>query len=228
VSLSVAGWALDAVSVLAVKQVEGLTSISLQGGREPGTALHARLLLPLLDKPGLQRLVLLEVSDLNDSWVSDAMQLITAPTGSSSGSSSGSSNVVLASVRELHLGAATDGPAGQRSASVTGSGGGSGGGSSAAGCSNRSTAGSNSSSTPGSVGGAPFSGSGSGDMFSAAAASLLTDKGLVKLCAWPHLFHLQLVGHHIRACPAVSAAPPDSICKAAVGAGGRAVDLWVS
>jgi hypothetical protein len=65
VSLEVCGWALDAGSISALKQLEGLTSISLQGGRDPGTALHARLLLPLLDKPGLSKLVLLEVSALD-------------------------------------------------------------------------------------------------------------------------------------------------------------------
>jgi hypothetical protein len=61
VSLEVCGWALDAGSISAIKQLEGLAHINLQGGRDPGTALHARLLLPLLDKPGLSKLVLREV-----------------------------------------------------------------------------------------------------------------------------------------------------------------------
>lgn len=62
VSLEVNGWALDAGSITAIQQLEGLTSIKLQGGRDPGTALHARLVLPLLEKPGLRQLMLLEVS----------------------------------------------------------------------------------------------------------------------------------------------------------------------
>jgi hypothetical protein len=78
---------------------------------------------------------------------------------------------------------------------------------------------------------------------------MLTDKGLVKLCGWPRLTTLVLVGLPgvtlaglkalvggtaslgevvVRDCPAVSAAPADSISKAAVEVGGRAVDLWVS
>jgi hypothetical protein len=64
VSLEVNGWALDAGSITAIQQLEGLTSIKLQGGREPGTALHARLALPLLDKPGLKQLMLLEVGKI--------------------------------------------------------------------------------------------------------------------------------------------------------------------
>jgi hypothetical protein len=61
-SLEVVGWALDSASMAAIKQLEGLSSIRLQGGRDPGTALSARLALQLLDKPGLSKLVLLEVS----------------------------------------------------------------------------------------------------------------------------------------------------------------------
>lgn len=61
VSLEVSGWAIDASSVTAIRQLEALTSLKLQGGRDPGTALHACLLLPLLDKPGLRKLMLLEV-----------------------------------------------------------------------------------------------------------------------------------------------------------------------
>lgn len=61
VSLEVCGWAIDASSVTAIRQLEALTSLKLQGGRDPGTALHARLLLPLLNKPGLRKLLLLDV-----------------------------------------------------------------------------------------------------------------------------------------------------------------------
>jgi hypothetical protein len=77
----------------------------------------------------------------------------------------------------------------------------------------------------------------------------LTDKGLVKLVAWPGLSTLVLTGLPgislaglkalvggcpclcevmVRDCPAVGAAPPDSLAKAAVGPSGRVVDLWVS
>lgn len=61
------GWALDSGSMAAIKQLEGLSSIRLQGGRDPGTALSARLALQLLDKPGLRKLVLLEVGT-HQTW----------------------------------------------------------------------------------------------------------------------------------------------------------------
>lgn len=66
-SLEVVGWALDSGSMAAIKQLEGLSSIRLQGGRDPGTALSARLALQLLDKPGLRKLVLLEVGT-HQTW----------------------------------------------------------------------------------------------------------------------------------------------------------------
>jgi hypothetical protein len=77
---------------------------------------------------------------------------------------------------------------------------------------------------------------------------MLTDKGLMKLVAWPRLAVLVLGGMPgislggvkalvtgcpslskviLKGCPAVSVVPPESVAKAAVGAGGRAVDLWV-
>jgi hypothetical protein len=81
------------------------------------------------------------------------------------------------------------------------------------------------------------------------SSSLLTDRGLVKLVAWPGLSTLVLSGlpgislaglkalvagcpslaeMTVRDCPAVGAAPPDSLARAAVGPSGRVVDLWVS
>lgn len=60
-SLEVTGWALDTGSINAILLLEGLTRIQLTGGREPGTALHAGTLLPLVTKPGLRQLLLLEV-----------------------------------------------------------------------------------------------------------------------------------------------------------------------
>lgn len=92
------------------------------------------------------------------------------------------------------------------------------------------------------------SGSGGDSILSSAGSHMLTDKGLMKLVAWPRLAVLVLGGMPgislagvkalvtgcpslsevtVKGCPAVSAAPAESVSKAAVGPGGRAVDLWV-
>lgn len=163
-----------------------------------------------------------QASDLDDAWVSEAMTTITGRCSDGS----------LPTVRELHLGA----PGAIPPASST----------------NNSTNGSISCTTAGPP--APPAGTsiidpaglGSND---SCGSGMLTDKGIVKLCAWPHLTTLVLVGLPgvtlaglkalvggcaslgevvVRGCPAVSAAPADSISKAAVGVGGRAVHLWVS
>lgn len=229
VSLEVVGWALDAGSMSAIKQLDTLSSIKLQGGREPGTALHARLLLPLLDKPGLRRLLLLEVSDLSDAWVSEAMMRVTGPCADGS----------LPAVSELHLGAAAD----TTPAPSAANGGGSSSNGSSSGVANLRASFS---------GNSGLAGSSSGDgglSGSQGSRQMLTDKGLVRLVAWPRLTKLVLVGLPditlagvkalvagsnslseltVKACPAVSAAPPDSIARAALGPGAKAVDLWVS
>lgn len=166
--------------------------------------------------------MLFQASDLDDAWVSEAMTLITGRCCDGS----------LLAVRDLHLGTAGASP----TCSST----------------NSSTAGSNSSSTGGPP--TPPIGSSNGDPAGSGSSGsggsgMLTDKGLVKLCTWPRLTTLVLVGFPgvtlaglkalvggsaslselvVRGCTAVCAAPADSISKAAVGPNGRAVDLSVS
>jgi hypothetical protein len=91
--------------------------------------------------------------------------------------------------------------------------------------------------------------SGNGGEGGGANSIMLTDKGLMQLAAWPRLSSLVVSGMpgitlaglkalvggcpsltqlHVRGCPAVSAAPPESVSKVSVGPGGRAVTLCVS
>ncbi|KAF8059687.1 yciC [Scenedesmus sp. PABB004] len=101
-SLEIAGWGIDAAGAAALASLTGLTSLRLAGGPadEPGAALHARPLLPLLALPRLATLALLELSGLSDEWVGDAVRSVAAPGGA------------FAAVTELHLGAAAAPPAG--------------------------------------------------------------------------------------------------------------------
>lgn len=221
--LEISGWAVDAAGVAAIRQLEGLSSLKLVGGSEAGTALHAKLLLPLLELPELQQLVLLELADLTDEWVADAVRGIAATAGSAGAGS-------FAAVRELHLGAAAafSAPAGTGNAAAAGTG---------------TTAGS-----------ACSASTGAGSAAAAAASigngsQLFTDRGLVRLFACPRLHKLVLVqlpgitlagikalvrGSSLLAaielvkCPAISAATPDVIARAALAAPDRTVDLWVA
>lgn len=226
-SLEVTGWALDTGSINAILLLEGLTRIQLTGGREPGAALHAGTLLPLVAKPGLRQLLLLEVRAacvllshhlahpqhflLTAVWcwlcallqvcdIHDAWvseAVVAAKAPCSDG--------LAPALRELHLCAPDSG----------------------------------SKTPPNSANGSEGGGS----------SLLLTDKGLMQLAAWPRLSSLVLQGMpgitfagvkalvggcptltelHVQGCPAVSAAPPESVSKAAVAPAGCAVTLCVS
>lgn len=139
--------------------------------------------------------VLLQVCDIHDAWVSEAVVAAKAPCSDGS----------APSVGELHLSAPDSGDATPPNSGSAGEGGGS--------------------------------------------SRMLTDKGLMQLAAWPRLSSLVLRGMsgitlagvkalvdgcptltelHVRGCPAVSAASPESVSKAAVAPPGRGVTLCVS
>jgi hypothetical protein len=213
-ALEISGWGLDAAGVAAIRQLEGLTSLKLVGGSQPGAALQGKLLLPLLDMPELQQLVLLEVTGLTDEWVADAMRGVGAAGGGS-----------FCAVRELTLGAVADGAAAD---------------SSAVGAGGKGTA----AVTAGTaccpycaVGGV---GDGSQMVTDRGLVRLFACPQLRKL----KLVQLQgitlaavkalargsssLAVVEVLRCPAVSAAPPEAAARAAVVAPDRAIDLWVS
>lgn len=148
----------------------------------------------------------IQVSDVNDVWVGEAVQHITAP----------GSDGDTPEARELHLCAAGAGATPPNSTA-------------------NSTAGSTNIPSGGGLNGA--------------GSHMLTDMGLMKLVSWPCLTTLVLGGMpgitlagvkvlvggcptlcevQLKGCPAVSAAPPESVAKAAVGPGGRVVNVWVN
>lgn len=216
ISLEVVGWAVDAAGVAALKQLEHLANIRLQGGSDPSTALHVHLLLPLLQKRGLQRLVLQEASGLDDDWVFQALMHLPA-SATSGGDGPCCAQPDGNSLHELHLGAATANssmpatPSG--SSSLTGS--------------DNKTVSSVATVNP--------------TMTDAALVKLATWPNLTTLVltglpcitlagvkALVAGSSISLAELFIQGCPAVAAAPPDVIARVAVAPGGaRAVDLRV-
>jgi hypothetical protein len=193
--------------VAALKRLKCLTALTLQGGRESGTALHARLLLPLLDVPNkLTKLALLELTDLSDEWLGEALRCVTAPAGSAGGGSS----TPAAGIRELQLGAAAEVAASAGGSDGSGSGGaGSGEGASRGLLSDR--------------GVARLVAWPQLTRLSLHQLTGLTLAGVKALVAGStSLVELSVLG-----CPVVSAAPADSTAKAAVASPECAVDLWV-
>lgn len=211
--LCIDGLPLDPAGVLALSQMEDLESLRIVGASDTG--LPAKLLLPLLGLPKLQQLHLLELSDLTDEWMCEAVKTGSAAAGSN-----------FAAVRELQLGAAaasSGSPAATDSFSYH------------ADKAGASTDRLSAVSAPGTAPGDP--------------SQLLTDRGLVRLFACPKLQKLKLVqlpgvtlagikalvrgSQTLQAidvvdCPAICAAPADTVARAAVAAPDRAVDLTVS
>eukprot|EP00878_Enallax_costatus_P031817 GHUV01034866.1.p1 GENE.GHUV01034866.1~~GHUV01034866.1.p1 ORF type:complete len:514 (+),score=188.39 GHUV01034866.1:836-2377(+) len=203
--LKISGYALDATAVSEIGSVRDLESLKITGS--PEAAVSAKLLLPLLSMPTLQQLQLLEMSDLTDAWISEAVRAIGTTAGAT-----------FATVRELQLGSAAVADAAGISSSIKGS-------------------------------------SSSSDKAAPAAPPaysdpniFLTDKGLVRLFACPKLQKLSLVqlpgvtlagikalvrgsqtlqAIDVFGCPAVSAAPEETVAKVAVAFPGRAVNLMV-
>jgi hypothetical protein len=199
----VAGWALDSSSIAAIKLLHALTRLVLRGGPAPGATQHARTLLPLLSKPGLRALSMLDVSGISDEWVAEAARCMAC--GFDDDHAAGVCGAGRA-LRELHLRA------------------------------------------PAAAAAAPLAVDGS--MPCAVPVGTLTDDSLVQLAlCWPRVTTMTLANFpavtlagvtalvarschlmelRVQDCVAVGAAPAESIAKAAVGAPGRAVDLWVS
>lgn len=102
--LDISGLPLDSAGIAALQQMEDLESLRIAGAQD--TLLPAKLLLPLLGLPKLQQLHMLELSDLTDEWMCEAVKTVGAAAGSN-----------FAAVRELRLGAAAS-PAGSPTAAA--------------------------------------------------------------------------------------------------------------
>jgi hypothetical protein len=210
-ALEITGWASDAAGVAAIRQVESLASLKLVGGGQAGAALQAKVLLPLLDLPELQQLVLLEITDLTDEWVADAMRGVGAAGAGS-----------FCAVRELTLGAAADASTVSDSAASVPGGGAAKGAVGAA------------PAVAGGVGDGSqlLTDRGLVRLFACPRLSKLTLVQLqgITLAAVKALARGSSTLAVVEAmkCPAISAAPPEAAARAAVVAPDRAIDLWVS
>lgn len=91
--LEISGYSLDAAAVSEVVSLRGLERLKIVGA--PDAAVSARVMLPLLNMPLLQQLQLLELTDLTDCWISEAIRAIGTTPGTA-----------LAAIRGLQLGAA--------------------------------------------------------------------------------------------------------------------------
>jgi hypothetical protein len=211
-ALEISGWGLDAAGVAAIRQLEGLNSLKLVGGCQAGAALQGKLLLPLLEMPELQQLVLLEITDLTDDWIADAMRGVGAAGGGS-----------FCAVQELTLGAVASGAAGDGAAGAGTSTGGKGtpvstAAAPAAGCVGD--------------GSQMVTDRGLVRLFACPRLRKLTLVQLlgITLAAVKALARgsSTLAAVEALRCPAISAAPPEAPARAAVVAPDRAIDLRVS
>jgi hypothetical protein len=199
-ALEITGWELDAAGVAAIRQVESLASLKLVGGGQTGAALQAKVLLPLLDMPELQQLVLLEITNLTDEWVADAMRGVGAAGAGS-----------FCAVRELTLGAAADAAVSDsaaKGAAAPAAAGGVGDGSQLL-------------TDRGLVRLFACPRLCKLTLVQLPGITLAAVKALTRGSS-------TLAVVEATKCPAISAAPPEAAAKAAVVAPDRAIDLWVS